>query len=685
EQNCTSNSMTVKWHDNSTAQNYTVKAASASGVNSTCESTNSSCSFLDLSCGQLYSFTVMGYSNVCTSDVSPPIKSYTGKEFDFSKHNFCVESEFYYKPCAPVNLTVLYNVSTAQVMWAGAKDGGSFSVAAVNNKVQTVTCNSTNTHCSLVGLECSQIYNITVMVADPSSSLKCEPLSATVSWQQTGFALGYVAYVDSKGGHQTSCVSSNTTSCSISGLMCGTVYSVWVKALGKQHNSSDSSVISLTSGPCQPVIASVQAPCQSDEVQISWNNTDGAVNYLVRTAGNRGYMKTHNTTQSFLSATLPCGQEFNVTVQGQGSVCDSTPSSPAFFKTGNYSFPILITYGSLDSIDMPSDGAETYIAIATGVDSHTHQCLTNTTSCTWTDLHCGEEYTVVVRAKTVNCSSLIPSTPVEFSPCPPSNVSAQMTCQSSNMTVYWDAIRDADHFLVSLTSVNGTIQLCNTTTTTCFISNATCGETFTIQVTSVRASRQVSTCFLFKFFSSPCQPKGVNGHIDCVSNSAWITWDAALGANNYTVSAVGSGISTTNCTSITDTRCEVKDLACGVSFNFTVTASNTRCDSQPSAPFSLETGIYDPKFPCPPQNVSVNASCQTHSAVISWNQSPVAESYQVVATGANGHKHMCNTSSTSCSLTELHCDEQYTVSMTASHENCTSKPSQNATLNTGMY
>lgn len=190
-------------------------------------------------------------------------------------------------------------------------------------------------------------------------------------------------------------------------------------------------------GPCQPVIASVQAPCQSDEVQISWNNTDGAVNYLVRTAGNRGYMKTHNTTQSFLSATLPCGQEFNVTVQGQGSVCDSTPSSPAFFKTGNYSFPILITYGSLDSIDMcshhlptgpcipsnvttqvqcelnrgsvswrPSDGAETYIAIATGVDSHTHQCLTNTTSCTWTDLHCGEEYTVVVRAKTVNCSSL---------------------------------------------------------------------------------------------------------------------------------------------------------------------------------------------------------------------------------------------------------------------------------------
>lgn len=54
----------------------------------------------------------------------------------------------------------------------------------------------------------------------------------------------------------------------------------------------------------------------------------------------------------------------------------------------------------------PSDGAESYIAVATGHDGHRHMCLTNTTSCTWSDLHCGEEYTVVVRAKDSNCTSL---------------------------------------------------------------------------------------------------------------------------------------------------------------------------------------------------------------------------------------------------------------------------------------
>lgn len=54
----------------------------------------------------------------------------------------------------------------------------------------------------------------------------------------------------------------------------------------------------------------------------------------------------------------------------------------------------------------PSNGAESYIAVATGHGGHRHVCLTNTTSCTWSDLHCGEEYTVVVRAKDSNCTSL---------------------------------------------------------------------------------------------------------------------------------------------------------------------------------------------------------------------------------------------------------------------------------------
>lgn len=52
-----------------------------------------------------------------------------------------------------------------------------------------------------------------------------------------------------------------------------------------------------------------------------------------------------------------------------------------------------------------SDGAESYLAIATGRDGHAHACTTNTTSCTWEDLHCGELYTVHVISNDHLCSS----------------------------------------------------------------------------------------------------------------------------------------------------------------------------------------------------------------------------------------------------------------------------------------
>lgn len=194
----------------------------------------------------------------------------------------------------------------------------------------------------------------------------------------------------------------------------------------------------LLSEPCQPVIVSAQALCQSEEVQISWHQASGVGNYIVTATGSLGYVEIHNTTQTLLSAALPCGQHYNVTVQGQGSECDSIPSSPAFFKTSTiqclshtvsvrvHSVCMLTSFLLSPAPCIPqnvttyvqcefntgsiswgaSDGAETYVAVATGLDGHTHQCLTNTTSCTWNDLHCGEDYTVVVRAKDDNCTSL---------------------------------------------------------------------------------------------------------------------------------------------------------------------------------------------------------------------------------------------------------------------------------------
>lgn len=198
-------------------------------------------------------------------------------------------------------------------------------------------------------------------------------------------------------------------------------------------------LFSLFTEPCPPTNVSAEVLCESDEMKISWQEASGAESFLVTVSGSDGFMKIYSTNQTLLRASLPCGQDFNVTVRGQDSMCNGIPSSPTFFKTGGtfstsyanyfnvYVLTVLFCFPFWDTAPciprglatdaecgfdvgsvswQPTDGAETYIAVATGLDGHTHRCISNTASCTWSDLHCGEEYSVVVRAKSNNCTSL---------------------------------------------------------------------------------------------------------------------------------------------------------------------------------------------------------------------------------------------------------------------------------------
>ncbi|KAI9522306.1 hypothetical protein NQZ68_037786, partial [Dissostichus eleginoides] len=717
-------------------------------------------------------------------------------------------------------------------------------------------------------------------------------------------------------------------------LDCGETYNFTVTADSQGCRSQASSTVSIQTEPCQPVIVSAQMLCQSEQVQISWYQASGVVNYLVTTTGSLGYVKIHNATQSIPAATLPCGQDYNVTVQAQGSDCDSIPSSPAFFKTAPCPPSDVTTYAqcefNMGSVSWgSSDGAETYVAVATGLDGHAHQCLTNSTDCSWNDLLCGEEYTVVVRARNGNCTSLpsnssiiymdpcVPQnlaatvncdmkvvslswdasngtnvymvsgeagnettvlttnvTKAHFSgfscglnyiltvtpqnqhcpgnssasasiqtwPCPPAGVSTRQDCLSGIVMVMWQATNGSDYYtatmqtdtgispmcmsdsnecsvpgltcgqnfsssnqqcnitsshttslqsvpcvptnvsvvmdcdnntaVVSWTASQGALQYslmahsshnnvsCQTSSLNCSLDNISCGNSYSVQVVAMddNCSSIPSQALVFNsapcppqnrhcrsqqsqaysIMSAPCQPERISGRLDCVTNSAWISWDAAPGADSYTVSAVGEDNYTGNCTSSSNTTCEVEDLACGSLYNFSVIAKNSKCESQPSATIDLQTegntvytataeasdhtylscnntgtscylhgaqcglhytiivaassdqcsSLRSPPYrismePCPPSNVVVGSTCADDSAVVSWSPSLVAETYHVVAMGANGHVHTCNTTSSNCSISELHCGQQYDISVTASHENCTSKASQNATLNTG--
>lgn len=61
-----------------------------------------------------------------------------------------------------MNLSVHYNLSTAQVTWGTSRGASSYSAEAVADQGSTVRCNTTSSSCFLTGLQCGQIYNVSV-------------------------------------------------------------------------------------------------------------------------------------------------------------------------------------------------------------------------------------------------------------------------------------------------------------------------------------------------------------------------------------------------------------------------------------------------------------------------------------------------------------------------------------------
>lgn len=174
----------------------------------------------------------------------------------------------------------------------------------------------------------------------------------------------------------------------------------------------------------------------------------------------------------------------------------------------------------------PSDGAKSYIAVATGHDGHQHVCLTNTTSCTWSDLHCGGEYTVVVRAKDSNCTSL------------PSNSSVIYT-----------------------------------------------GMLHTPKNTVLCYKR--SYFYFTPFFSDPCLPHNLTASVNCDMRVLSLSWDGRNGTNLYVVSAEAADQTTNVTTNVTTAH--FSDLSCGQNYSFSVAPHSQHCPGIPSTLASIQT------------------------------------------------------------------------------------------------
>lgn len=90
-------------------------------------------------------------------------------------------------------------------------------------------------------------------------------------------------------------------------------------------------------------------------------------------------------------------------------------------------------------------------------------------------------------------------------------------------------------------------------------------------------------------------------------------------------------------------------------------------------------------MPCVPENLKASLSCSNNVAYMSWSYIKGGQLFSVKAVGTDGHVDECRVPDNECELTNLHCGQYYTATVSAEDMTCMSKPSENVTIKTGMH
>ncbi|XP_072560360.1 uncharacterized protein [Paramormyrops kingsleyae] len=674
----------LSWAASQGARNYTATALSNSGHRVDCISNNTTCNMVGLRCSQNYSVGVTAVGDSCSSLSSQTVTVLAA-------------------PCSPTNLGGFIDCSsnTALITWNISTNSLMYNVQAVGGAGDRVNCNNTAPSCQLSGLLCGQNYNFTVSASDTScqspnstpftlktapctpsnvqNRLDCGSNNLTVSWDPNLDLLNYSVSIRSADGTVQFCSTWNT-SCTIGSLICGQNYTLNVTASSNDCRSPPSVTQTVRTVPCVPQLVQGNVDCASNTLLMSWISSRGARTYAARILGSNGYSNSCTTANLSCSfSQLQCSQQYNISVLALDSQCNST-SSPAISVSTVPCSPVNVatnlscnTSTAMVSWDA-SLGARRYTVLAAA--SRSFQCFTNSTTCQLNGLQCGQTYNITVLADDGNCNSTLrTSATMTTVPCVPTNVTAVRNCQQSSVMLSWAASQGARNYTATALSNSGHRVDCISNNTTCNITGLRCSQNYSVGVMAVSDSCSSLSSQAVTVLAAPCSPVRVTGSLECLSNAVSLTWDVSPNSLSYNVLAIGRAGDRVNCNS-TAPSCQLSGLLCGQNYNFTVSASDSSCQSPNSTPFILPTA------PCTPTNVQNRLDCGTNNLTVSWDPNPDPLNYNVGVRSADGIVQTCTSLYTSCSVTSLTCGQDYAFTVTATNNYCRSPPSVTRTIRT---
>ncbi|XP_067226572.1 fibronectin type III domain-containing protein 7-like, partial [Chanodichthys erythropterus] len=210
------------------------------------------------------------------------------------------------------------------------------------------------------------------------------------------------------------------------------------------------------------------------------------------------------------------------------------------------------------------------------------------------------------------------------------SVSVDYSCPSESAVVSWTAVLGATAYRATATSQSGTILSCTSNSTKCQLRNLTCGENYTVHVTTLSNNCESPSNATTSFQTVPCPPSDLMLYRECSSNVIIFSW----APNNYSTYYFGRAVDSTGkvmeCLTA-DTSCFFTDTTCGRLYTFTVFGSSSlaidQCNTATSSSIQIRTA------PCQARNMMSSTDCQTGLLTSRWEGADGALTYTVEAFG----------------------------------------------------
>ncbi|XP_058506817.1 fibronectin type III domain-containing protein 7 [Solea solea] len=318
----------------------------------------------------------------------------------------------------------------------------------------------------------------------------------------------------------------------------------------------------------------------------------------------------------------------------------------------------------------PVQGAESYIAYTS--DGQNCSSTPENYFCYILSVECGQNHTITVTAYN-SAGPSSPSAPAEYItyPCPPENIMVEEP-EAGSCMLEWDDVLLVDYYMAFIKRDDGVELSCNTTETNCSFF-CKCGHTFLTSVFPYNEAGSSPLSPIHNYTTIPCCPQDVA--IKLVSTETLeIMWSAVSGAELYETTAE----ETRDVIHCNDTApvCALSDLRCNTVYSVTVTpCSELRGCNHTCRPHAHETA------PCSPEIVNMTQTDPSTYSVRITNPNTPNTNYTVTATGHN--THTCQTTNTTCDLTQLPCGSVYDVTAVATTAVGQSLPGYSEPLETG--